>query len=70
MALNLIPGAVYLVHHSSGSIRWKYDRTVTTAPWHGEYRTIRGVKRHHGINLKTGREIILKSMAKIVRQVE
>ena len=63
--MTLTPNCVYRVRHSSGPIRWKYLRT---AVWHSEFA--RSVHRHIGTNLDTGREVVLKSTAKVVHELE
>ena len=55
-----VAGQVYAVRHSSGTIQWRY--THSRVPWLGS--------RHHyyGVNLRTGREVVLKSRARITRE--
>ena len=61
MTGKLIPNTVYRVHHSSGMIDWKYTHTE-----HYEgHSYMRAHDRHCGINLASGREVILKSTQKI-----
>ncbi len=72
--MELTPNAVYKVNHSSGLIRWKFVRTVVYNPSFngGSYylRSHRSTTRYYGINLTTGREVVLKSTVKIKCELE
>ncbi len=62
--MELTPNAVYKVNHSSGLIRWRYVRTKI---YDGLRRS---TTRYYGINLATGREVVLKSKAKVKYELE
>ncbi len=70
--MELVPNAVYKVNHSSGLIKWKYVKTeVHSSPYIGGLlRNYRSVTRYHGINLASGREVVLKSTVKIKCELE
>lgn len=57
-----INGHVYIVHHSSGNAAMRFEHvSVYTRP--------RLITRYIFTNLKTGREVVLKSRVKILREV-
>lgn len=60
-----VPGRTYLVKHTSGTVPFKYV-AKKDASWRG---STRAVWHFVGINLKTGREIELKSRARFIREV-
>jgi hypothetical protein len=66
-AKSLVVGTVYIVHHSSGNIRWKFTGMEKHLPYHspGSFSDRRATTRYMGINLATGREITLRSTVKI-----
>ncbi len=66
--MELVPNAVYKVNHSSGLIKWRYVRTVVTDPFFGYNRRV--TTRYHGINLASGREVVLKSTVRIKCELE
>ncbi len=73
--MELVPNAVYKVNHSSGLIRWKYLRTAVHHPLVSHnpgfyFRASRSTTRYHGINLASGREVVLKSTVKIKCELE
>ncbi len=71
--MELTPNAVYKVNHSSGLIRWRYVRTKIYDGLHagGNYLPIRrSTTRYYGINLATGREVVLKSKVKVKCELE
>ena len=66
--MTLVPGTLYRVRFHGGHIQWRYIETTQHDGWQSKYGTFRinATKRHRGINLATGREVILKSTAKIL----
>ncbi len=64
--MELTVGCVYKVNHSSGLIRWKFSR-IEHQQWYG---SVRVRKRYVGVNLGTGREVTLKSTAKVRCELE
>lgn len=61
MSIELTPGAVYNVRHSSGRIKARFLGETPPARW-------RTRTHYRFLNLNTGREIILKSKQKIINQ--
>lgn len=59
-----IVGQVYLIHPSSGLVNAKCTAVQTLDGWN------RSVTRYYFTNLKTGREIRLKSRVKIKAQID
>lgn len=59
-------GATYLCNHTSGRVPIRILRTVARGGW-GDTRE---VTHWIAINLKTGREIELKSAAKLLREID
>ena len=60
-----VPGATYLVKHSSGEVPFRYIRKVDRSYGRGQ----RALWHFAGVNLKTGREIELKSRARFIREI-
>jgi hypothetical protein len=61
----LIEGRTYRAKHSSGAIRFRLVRIVTRKLWPQDARAC---TRYHGVNVATGRDVIIKSRGKIYEQ--
>lgn len=64
--MELETGKVYRVKHTSGMIEWKFQNMAE----YGAIGSGRRGKRYYGKNLKTGKQIVLKSTQKIKGIVE
>ena len=60
-----VPGLTYLVRHSSGEVPFRYIRKVDRSYGRGQ----RALWHFTGVNLKTGREIELKSRTRFIREL-
>lgn len=68
-SMELTVGKVYLVRHSSGMINWKFQEEKKFEGFNYVGTVRRSRTRYYGGNLKTGREVVLKSKDKICKEI-
>ena len=62
-------GKVYVIHHSSGNIQARFIAVEVYTPMNYSVSSARQTTHYRFQNLKTARDIVIKSRVKIRREV-